>query len=435
MADLLALADDETRDLWADLRLGYTESTGHPLLRREIATLYDTIEPDEVLTSPAPRRRSSACRTSCSARRSCRRHLARLPEPVRGRPSGRRRRDPPRAAGGGRLGARPGPPAVASHPGHPADRRQRAPQPDGHAAGRRARRWSPSPPSAGVHLLLDEVYASSSSTRRDSLPAGADACERGISLGVMSKSFAMAGLRIGWLATRDRELLGRCAAFKDYTTICSSAPSEILASSGCARGTRSSPGRAGSCGNLALLDAFFADRADRFAWVRPRGRLDRLPAPDLPASDRRLGGRTRRGRRRPAPAGLAVRARGEPLPDRLRSRGPAGGPGATRGPRRADVAISIPGRLGIVTLAVDDLARSIASCEASSGPLAGRSRNGRSHNGRVDPTAAALDRPFDGQPRPDGLVRGGTEASAIACFRIGLQPWLVSPADLASRRA
>ena len=45
----------------------------------------------------------------------------------------------------------------------------------------------------------------------------------------MSKSFAMAGLRIGWLATRDRELLARCAAMKDYTTICSSAPSEILA--------------------------------------------------------------------------------------------------------------------------------------------------------------------------------------------------------------
>ena len=50
MADLLALADDETRALWADLRLGYGESTGHPLLRREIASLYDTIEPDEVLT-------------------------------------------------------------------------------------------------------------------------------------------------------------------------------------------------------------------------------------------------------------------------------------------------------------------------------------------------------------------------------------------------
>ncbi|HSS35204.1 MAG TPA: aminotransferase class I/II-fold pyridoxal phosphate-dependent enzyme, partial [Patescibacteria group bacterium] len=49
MAELLALADDETRALWAGLRLGYTESTGHPLLRREIAALYDRVEPDEVL--------------------------------------------------------------------------------------------------------------------------------------------------------------------------------------------------------------------------------------------------------------------------------------------------------------------------------------------------------------------------------------------------
>ena len=32
MADLLSLADDETRDLWDRLTLGYTESTGHPLL-------------------------------------------------------------------------------------------------------------------------------------------------------------------------------------------------------------------------------------------------------------------------------------------------------------------------------------------------------------------------------------------------------------------
>ena len=50
MAGLLALADDETRALWDGLTLGYTESTGHPLLRREIAALYDTIQPDEVLT-------------------------------------------------------------------------------------------------------------------------------------------------------------------------------------------------------------------------------------------------------------------------------------------------------------------------------------------------------------------------------------------------
>jgi aspartate/methionine/tyrosine aminotransferase len=34
---------------------------------------------------------------------------------------------------------------------------------------------------------------------------------------------------MGWTATRDRELLAGMAQLKDYTTICSSAPSEILA--------------------------------------------------------------------------------------------------------------------------------------------------------------------------------------------------------------
>ena len=33
MADLLALADDESAALWANLRLGYSEAPGHPLLR------------------------------------------------------------------------------------------------------------------------------------------------------------------------------------------------------------------------------------------------------------------------------------------------------------------------------------------------------------------------------------------------------------------
>ena len=103
----------------------------------------------------------------------------------------------------------------------------------------------------------------------------------------------MAGLRIGWLATHDRELLGRVAAFKDYTTICSSAPSEVLAIIALrARDRVLARSRGIIAANLELLDAFFEDWADRFTWVRPRGWLDRLPAPDRAGRpDRRLGGR------------------------------------------------------------------------------------------------------------------------------------------------
>jgi aspartate/methionine/tyrosine aminotransferase len=125
---------------------------------------------------------------------------------------------------------------------------------------------------AGVHLLADEVYRFLEFDEADRLKAGADAFDRGVSLGVMSKSFAMAGLRIGWLATRDRDLLARCAAFKDYTTICASAPSEVLALIALrARERVLARSREIVLGNLPLLDAFFERRAGTFSWVRPRG--------------------------------------------------------------------------------------------------------------------------------------------------------------------
>src|SRR5512146_1067107 len=49
MQELLALADPETRALWDNLTLGYTESLGHPLLRAEIAKLYQNVGPEGVL--------------------------------------------------------------------------------------------------------------------------------------------------------------------------------------------------------------------------------------------------------------------------------------------------------------------------------------------------------------------------------------------------
>jgi aspartate/methionine/tyrosine aminotransferase len=123
----------------------------------------------------------------------------------------------------------------------------------------------------------------------DRLPAGAEASPRGISLGVMSKSFAMAGLRIGWLATRDRDVLARCASFKDYTTICSSAPSEVLALIGLrARHAILARSRGIVDANLSILDGFFEEWGDRFSWVRPRGGsigFPRLTVPGVSIDD------------------------------------------------------------------------------------------------------------------------------------------------------
>jgi aspartate/methionine/tyrosine aminotransferase len=136
---------------------------------------------------------------------------------------------------------------------------------------------------------MDEVYRDLEYDPADRLPAGAEALERGVSLGVMSKSFAMAGLRIGWLATRDRDLLARCAAFKDYTTICSSAPSEVLALIALrAADTVLARSRAIVAANLEVVDAFLEDWADRFSWVRPRAGsvgFPRLTVPGVSIDD------------------------------------------------------------------------------------------------------------------------------------------------------
>jgi aspartate/methionine/tyrosine aminotransferase len=77
-------------------------------------------------------------------------------------------------------------------------------------------------------------------------------------------------------------------AFKDYTTICGSAPSEIL-SIIALRSKEVIIGRhlTRIKRNLALLDAFFAEFGDRFAWVRPQAgtiAFPKLKGP-VPASD------------------------------------------------------------------------------------------------------------------------------------------------------
>src|SRR5688572_892366 len=47
--DLLALADDDARDRWDRLTLGYTETTGHPALRAAIAQRYTSLTAEDVV--------------------------------------------------------------------------------------------------------------------------------------------------------------------------------------------------------------------------------------------------------------------------------------------------------------------------------------------------------------------------------------------------
>jgi aspartate/methionine/tyrosine aminotransferase len=122
----------------------------------------------------------------------------------------------------------------------------------------------------GIVVFCDEVYRELEHDPRLRLPAACDVTESAVSLGVLSKSYGLAGLRIGWVATRNREVMQALPLIKDYTTICNSAPSEFLAALALRHRARLlARNRDIVLHNLPLLDQFFAQHADTFAWVRP----------------------------------------------------------------------------------------------------------------------------------------------------------------------
>ena len=259
----------------AALRLGYTESPGSPELRREIAGLYDTIDPDEVLVfsggeeaifalmhiavEPGERvfvhfpayqslhevARARGCETVLwRAREEA--GWALDPSFVRWR----------LLRGGARARA-----MVVNSPHNPT----------GAVLGREAfDELLGLAREERLLLIWDEAYRFLELREEDRLPPACDLEESAVSLGVLSKSLGLPGLRIGWVATHDRPLLERLAGFKDYLTICSSAPSELLAALALRHRHHLLERNRGLIErNLALLDDFMARRRDRFEWVRP----------------------------------------------------------------------------------------------------------------------------------------------------------------------
>jgi aspartate/methionine/tyrosine aminotransferase len=125
---------------------------------------------------------------------------------------------------------------------------------------------------AGAILFSDEVYRYLEFDAGRRLPAACEVYESGVSLNVLSKSAGLAGLRIGWLATRRVDILDAVAAVKDYGTICSSAPSEFLAGVAVRHLDRLvGRSRATIASNLALLEGFFTRRRDFVSWTAPEG--------------------------------------------------------------------------------------------------------------------------------------------------------------------
>ncbi|WP_223425232.1 aminotransferase class I/II-fold pyridoxal phosphate-dependent enzyme [Tateyamaria pelophila] len=130
----------------------------------------------------------------------------------------------------------------------------------------------------GIYILHDEIFNGLGPTGAQHLPFVADLYERGLSLNVMSKSYGLPGLRIGWIASQDRAVLSKMERLKHYLSICNSGPSERLAKIAL---THRKAILARNCAivdeNLPKWDAFFARHRDLFDWQRPDGSCMAFP--------------------------------------------------------------------------------------------------------------------------------------------------------------
>jgi aspartate/methionine/tyrosine aminotransferase len=124
----------------------------------------------------------------------------------------------------------------------------------------------------GIYLFSDEIYRGVERDQARTLPPAADLYERGISLGGLSKTYGLPGLRMGWIACRDPEVLDRAERVKHYGSICAAAPSEMLARIAIkARDTLLAGTRDLIARNRPVFAEFFARHQDRFSWSPPDG--------------------------------------------------------------------------------------------------------------------------------------------------------------------
>jgi aspartate/methionine/tyrosine aminotransferase len=273
LEELLEMADTETMRLWENLKFGYTETLGHPVLRESIASIYEGINADNILvtvpeegifltmqallepgdqvicTFPGYQSlhelaRSMGCRMTMweSEERSGWRfsvdHLENLI------------RDNTKLV-------------VVNFPHNPTGF---VPTRDEYASVVDLVR------QRNAYLLSDEMYRFLEVEPGTTLPAGCELYDKAISLFGLSKTFGLPGLRIGWIATRDHDVIERMSLLKDYITICNSAPSEILGLIAVRSRERIiARHQVRIRKNMEVLDGFFAKHRKVFGWNRPLG--------------------------------------------------------------------------------------------------------------------------------------------------------------------
>ena len=122
-----------------------------------------------------------------------------------------------------------------------------------------------------LYVFSDEVYRELEHDPTTRLPAACDLYDRALSLGSVSKSYGLPGLRLAWLASHDAPFLQKIVSLKHYTTICSSAPSEFLTALAFRHRQKLIDRNLQIVlRNLRQLSAFFQRHTDLFDWTLPK---------------------------------------------------------------------------------------------------------------------------------------------------------------------
>jgi aspartate/methionine/tyrosine aminotransferase len=274
LKELLSYADPEGMSYWENLRLGYTEVSGSIELRRELSQLYQKIGSEQVLTFAGAEEgifaTFQALLTSLDhviVVTPCYQSLQSIPEsigcqftPVSLDSSLNWHLDLKQIEKAIRPNTRM---IIINFPHNPTGTVLKENELKELVEIARSR---------GIYLFSDEVYRWTELEPENQMIPAADLYERAISLGVLSKGFGLAGLRIGWIATQDAQVRQKLTRMKHYLSICNSGPSEVLALIAL-RAKEKIIARNHQLirENLALLDPFFQKYSQVIHWTRPTG--------------------------------------------------------------------------------------------------------------------------------------------------------------------
>ncbi|KAB3528842.1 aminotransferase class I/II-fold pyridoxal phosphate-dependent enzyme [Alkaliphilus serpentinus] len=274
MEELVANADEESLRLWNHLKLSYTESMGHPILRKEIASLYKNIDAQDVITfvpeegifvamnavvdegdhviviDPIYQSLAEICKSLGASVTNWRieekdnqwhldidfleRNIQANTKMI-----------------------------IINFPHNPT----------GYMPTRvELNKIIEIAKKYNLYIFSDEMYWLLEHSEENALSSVADLYEKGISLFGLSKTFSLPGLRLGWITTQDHKLMKELATLKDYTTICGSAPSEILGIMALRQKeaiVKRNKERIQE--NLIAARSFFHKFSNLFTWIEPNG--------------------------------------------------------------------------------------------------------------------------------------------------------------------